>query len=336
MGSLARRFARLLGPALMFWACAAVPARASEIAASASPNGLRIIGPETVLREYCRQESDGTLWLTLPGGQTFELVTSTGDAAIANPGDGSFHAYDEDQVRAAIAATRFPLQGVSADIYLLPFPRRGALDSGAGPGLILLSPGVAPMSASRQHAEVVHELGHVVQYQWMPDGDARWTEYRRLRGIDNAATYNSTTLHANRPHEIFAEDFRALFGGVLANYSGSIENATLAEPAGIAGLESFMIALPGGATAVGRLMPSANPARGAVEFARPGSSAAAVDLFDVGGRRLATLTPTALGARTLWRWDGRDGDGRPVPAGMVLARVRGERGAVARVSWLAR
>jgi len=313
---------------------APVDSPAAEIQAGVAAAGLRIIGPADVLRDYCKLAEDGSLWLKLPGGQAFELVTSTKDAAIANPGDGSFHPFDEDEVREALAEVRYPIAGLRAEVYLLPYPRRASLESAAGPGLILLSPGVAPMPAERQHAEFIHELGHVVQYQWLPDGDERWAHYRSRRGIEDLSRFSASSHHANRPHEIFAEDFRALFGGTQANYSGSIENPELQHPAHVPGLDLFLRSLPEGVPGAARLRAGVNPARGPLSFAIAGAHAAPLDLFDVSGRRIATLEPQSLGAQTLWRWDGRDSGGRTAPRGMILARVRGANGAATRLSWL--
>ncbi len=334
MDSLARTTRTAALAALACLALVPAAGTASEVRASVAAQGLRIVGPEEVLREHCSTSADGTLWFRLPGGAEYELITSTSDAGIANPGDGSFHPYDETEVRAALEQVRFPLAGLRAEIYLLPFPRRGALDSGAGPGLILLSPGVVPLSAERQHAEFIHELGHVVQYQWMPDGDLRWTDYRRHRGLEDGARYSARAIHADRPHEIFAEDFRALFGGALANYSGSIENPGLPHPARVPGLDAFLRGLPEGGLRAAGLVTSANPARGPVSFSIAGGSTDALDLYDVGGRRIATLAPQAAGGQTLWHWDGRDGAGRRVARGIVLARVRGGSGQAARLTWL--
>src|SRR5262249_44059100 len=152
-------------------------------------------------------------------------------------------------------------------------------------------------------------LGHVVQYRWMPDSDERWSDYRNRRGIEDATTYSAASVHADRPHEIFAEDFRALFGGALATYSGSIENARLQPPAAVAGLDGFFRALVSNAPIASRLV-VANPAHGAVTFALAQGVTAPIDLFDVGGRRIATLAATASGAQTVWRWSGVDAGGR--------------------------
>src|SRR5262245_6832592 len=209
-------------------------------AAPASAKARLVVhGPDEV-RSYCH-DVDGATWLELPGGGRWELVTDPHDPAISNPGDGVFHPFDEAEVRAAIAALSYPLEGLAADIYLLPFPRRQGLESAAGPGLILLSPGVRALARERQQAEVAHELGHVVHYRHLPDADVPgWRRYRSLRGIEDETVYSPDAPHADRPHEIFAEDFRALFGGPLANYSGSIENPELTAPAAGAGLEALM------------------------------------------------------------------------------------------------
>ena len=61
----------------------------------------------------------------------------------------------------------------------------------------------------------------------------------------------------NRPHEIFAEDFRALFGGPTANYSGTIENPGLVHPGAVPGLAAFFLNLTGARLdGVARLMPA--------------------------------------------------------------------------------
>ena len=303
----------------------AAPAGANEVATRSVPSSGHIVihdAAET-MRNWCRRDAAGVLQLVLPGGQSFELVTSTSDPAVTNHGDGSFHVFDAGEVAAALAAVRYPLDGVAADVYILPYPRRAGLTSAAGPGLILLSPGVYPVPREQQHAEFDHELGHVVHYARMPDQDAEsWDRYRALRGILDFSVYSSSAAHAARPHEIFAEDFRALFGDALANATGSIENPDLAPPAQVAGLADFMLALSGAPLGV-VLSVQPNPARGAVSFSQRSSVAAALDLFDLAGRRLATLAPEAGGGWVRWRWDGRDESGRRAGPGVVFARVRG-------------
>src|ERR1051326_4937699 len=151
-------------------ACVMSPlARADELDRGGAAAGFVIHDAAETLARYCERDSAGTLWLALPDGARYELVTSVSDPAIANHGDGSFHPFDAAEVRAALAGVRYPLQGVSAEVFLLPYPRRGAMTSAGGAHRILLSPGVWPLDPERQHAEFTHELGHVVHRALLVD-----------------------------------------------------------------------------------------------------------------------------------------------------------------------
>jgi len=309
-------------------------ARANELLAGGEASGLVIHDAGETLQRYCSRDSRGRLWFGLPGGTRYELVTSTADPAIANPGDGAFHTFDAAEVRAALADVSYPLDRIRADVFILPYPRRRGLESAAGPQVILLAPGVRPLSRAQQHAELAHELGHVVQYALMPDPDgSSWAGYRRLRGIENAAAYSAASPHADRPHEIFAEDFRVLFGGPLASSPGSIENSTIRPPAEVAGLGAFMLKLSGAPSPAARSLTFTNPSRGRITFSLPGGRSETLDLFDIAGRRLVSLAPREGQARAEWTWDGRDASGGPVTRGVLFARVRGA-GKSVRISWL--
>jgi len=86
-----------------------------------------------------------------------------------------------------------------------------------------------------------------------------------------------------------------------------------------------------GAAAPPTLVASPNPARGSVSFAAGASHpAGSVLVFTIAGRRLARV-PLERGSAT---WNGRDLGGRPVPSGVYLARIEGERSAAARFLWL--
>jgi hypothetical protein len=324
LASLRRALIGLAGACLTL-ALMIATARSNELPASAHVSGFVIHDAAETLRDFCATDADGVMWFQIPGGTRWELVTSVSDPAISNPGDGAFHTFDSDQVRAALDAVGFPLARVSADIFLLPYPRRAGLESAAGPGLILLAPGVQPLTAAHQHAEFIHELGHVVQYALMPDADASgWAQYRRLRGIMDPTVYSASSVHADRPHEIFAEDFRATFGDGLANYSGSIENAVIEPPADVTGLASFMTALAGPTL---ELAATPNPSEGATRFSRAGVTTAPLDLFDLSGRRVAVVPSGAITGGTSWLWDGREASGKRADRGVLFARVRGERAA---------
>ncbi len=311
----------LLGTLLASLMLAAV-ARSTELVASGAPRDLAFHDAGETLRDWCRWDDAGRLWLVLPDSSRFELVTSVNDAAIANPGDGAFHPFELGEVHAALDELSYPVAGLRADVFLLPFPRRAGLESAGGPGLVLLSPGVRPLSREQQHAEFVHELGHVVQQARLPDhatGD--WTAYRRMRGIEDPIVFSASAPHAQRPHEIFAEDFRALLGGATANSTGTIENPALTPPQLVPGLREFVLSLAGHALRA-RLSGAPNPSRGAVTFSRAGTSAAMLDVFDVGGRRLAAVAPMPVAGGTEWRWDGRAARGTAMGPAIVFARER--------------
>jgi len=321
---LRRTLLGLLGAGLGL-AVMAAAGRSDEVAAGTAASGIVIHGPDETLRDFCRQE-DGGLWLELPSGARFELITSTSDPLITNSGDGSFHPFETSVVRAALGQVRFPLASVPVEVFLLPYPRRLGFPSAAGPGLVLLSPGVGALSAEQQHAQFVHELGHVVQYALMPDPDAGvWTRYRDLRGINDCERFRADAIHADRPHEIFAEDFRALFGGPLANYSGTIENATLLMPQAVEGLEAFVLGLAPANTVASHIEAWPNPSRGTLSLRRGGGLAEVLDLFDLSGRRVASLEPNVTPGGWSWSWDGRDARGHEVGPGVLFARVSGDR-----------
>jgi hypothetical protein len=188
---------------------------------------------------------------------------------------------------------------------------------------------VRPLRREQQHAELVHELGHVVQYANLPDGDPRWDAYRRLRSIQDEQRFGPASIHADRPHEIFAEDFRALFGGAAATYSGTIENDTLTPPAQIAGLDAFMIALAGpGPDQAFSAWP--NPSSGMLHFSWEGGAAVPLDVFDAAGRRVATIAPETRWGSIAWSLDAA-GLAQTTGGAVVYARPRGARGLGVRV-----
>jgi hypothetical protein len=323
------RLLRILAVLATVVAARALPVAANELQATEASAGFRIHSAAETLHDYCARDAEGRLWLTLPGGARHELVTSTTDPAIFNPGDGAFHPFDASVVREALAEVRFPVGALAADVFLLPYPRRDGVESAGGAGIVLLSPGVRPLTVERQHVEFVHELGHVAQRALMPDtAAAAWRDYRALRGIGDAAVYAPGAMHANRPHEIFAEDFRALFGDPLASGSG-VENGTIAPPVAVPGLRAFLLGLATPAPVA--LAATPNPARGAVHFTRPGGSAAALDVFDTQGRRVAALEPSVAGGIVSWTWDSATAR---TASGVYYARPRDASGAAVRVTRL--
>lgn len=82
-----------------------------------------------------------------------------------------------------------------------------------------------------------HELGHNVDFQLM--NNELWSEYKELRGIADKTVYNNNApLAGNRPQEIFAEDFRLLYGCDEARVKAH-ENTNLVDPNEVEGLRDF-------------------------------------------------------------------------------------------------
>ncbi len=278
----------------------------------------------------------GRLFVTGPDGSRWELVTDIDDPVILNKGAGEFFPLDPAQVQAVLGALTYPLEGIQVDIFILPFPRRALLPSSAENHVIYLSPGVMPIASSKVHSLLAHEMGHVVHRAYLPDHDEdAWEAYRTLRGIEDTSIYHEGAAHRDRPHEIFAEDFRVLFGGTLANYSGTIENRDLLSPAGVPGLETFMrsLAEPSLVGPVRKLRLYPNPTRADVNLALSGEPGfpegglVVLSVFDVQGRLVARK-----GLAGNYRWDGRLESGASAPPGLYFLRaVRGGQAWVGKV-----
>lgn len=295
-------------------------------------NGIEatVYSPEDVLGSMTSRHGED-LVLQVDTRTQYRLVTSVEDPLIANKGDGSFHPMSVPSIIEALRAIRFQDAGLHVDVFVLPYPRREVLDSSAREGMIFLSPGMRDVSDYAVHFTVTHELGHLYQYRWMPDqSSSAWQRYAGMRGIDDGAVYSNTSAHKNRPHEIFAEDFRFLFGGEMANYSGGIENDTLALPSDVPGLEQFVRELSDTRTArrpSASIAPSPNPFNPStsieVQFREsPTPNRAQVRVYDAQGRQVRQLFDGTPGSTLLHLpWDGRQESGQPASSGVYFARL---------------
>jgi len=293
-------------------------------------NGIEatVYPPDYIMENMTLRQGDETLLVI--DDVYYALVTDIDDPIISNRGDGAFHPMPLDAVSAAIRDIRMEDAQLSVRIFVLPFPRREVMDSSARDDVIMLSPGVREVPDYHVHFTVVHEIGHSYQYRWMPDKDAgMWREYSRLRGIDDPLVYHASAAHKNRPHEIFAEDFRFLFGGPLAVTSGSIENEILALPDEVEGLELFLARLPEVSRAAlpPRLLPTPNPFNPTTEIsvqfaAEPGERPLLLRIFDAQGHLVRRLWAGVAGTRELRvRWDGNGDGGQPASSGVYFARA---------------
>lgn len=297
----------------------------------------RIHPPEEILADAARAAGIPTtatagarLQFTDLGGRTWDLITDIEDPSITNRGSGKFHPANLAEVERAIADLRDEaMNDFQVDVFILPYPRRGLLASSAGEGAIYLSPGVHPYAAVQLHMLVAHELGHVFQYRFLPDANAAaWSSYRDIRGLADASIYNESASHRNRPHEIFAEDFRVLFGGALANYSSSIENSQIGYPTSVPALEPFILGLAAATADAGEtfgLVSTPNPFNPltTIRFRLPeGSHRVELEIVDAAGRLVRQLAGEVLGEGTYeYRWDGRTTEGSRAASGVYFARL---------------
>lgn len=272
----------------------------------------------------------GSPAIELPDGRLIPVITDVGDASIPNKGDGAFHPFTAELVDRALNAVSHPRLPLDARIYLLPYPRRGVLASSTSGNEIFLSPHVLDIDPVVAAYIVAHELGHVFHNRYLPSGSSLWREYRAVRGIADETTFNDSAAHAYRPREIFAEDFRVLFGGRDAYFGGHVENTSITEPEAVAGLKSFYLAAATsradarmGATC------SPNPFNPATEIritvpvdANDGSERVSVRVYSVTGALVRDLYDGNAAGDLAVQWDGRDNRGNTVASATYYAQIR--------------
>jgi len=308
---------------------AALPAAAASVVTDGFAEGslVKVYDCEYILENYVSREG-GSAQLNLPGMPSVELMLPASEGGESET--GNFYPIDAGTVLDALAQVRYPRPVDQIEVYLLPYPRKSTPTSSALGRRLFLSPASSPTHEDVIHMVTVHELGHLFQYERMPDlREDLWDEYSRLRGIENGAIYNENADHADRPHEIFAEDFRYLFGGDLANYSQSIENHDLVTPDLVPGLEEFMLSLDGAV--------AEQPACRATAFPNPFNprttlrveadsemlgATLSVQIFDASGRLVRDVYRGQLFSHQLsFAWDGRDDRGGELRSGVYFSRV---------------
>jgi hypothetical protein len=280
---------------------------------------VTVLEPADVWAEAI-EERDGALWLSIPGREAWELAPEADERWA--PIDVRHVIEAWDAIDPAFRAT------LSVEIVILPVPRIALPISSAEDGLVYLSPGAGAAYSRRQVAFLLaHELGHCVHRAFMPDEGEAWAAYREIRGIADEAVFHDWASHAFRPREVFAEDFRYLFGGRDANYPGDIENPTLRTPDEVPGLTAFFLDLVAAPHASTALLVRPSPARGQARLVLTErlESDRGVTIFDAVGRRVARLAGPGTGARpgTVITWDGRTAAGEQAPSGVYLARLDG-------------
>jgi len=209
---------------------------------------VTVYPPEGIISEMTSRDVSGNLVFYPEGGGSYYLIEDTTSPLIVNKGSGEFLPMSEELVLQALREIDIDgrMVDMHIDVYILPMPRLYYMRSTSINCRIFLSPGVWQISPASVASIVTHEYGHCFQKTFMPDGDTEgWEEYLDIRDILDNTVFSEFAIHMNRPSEIFAEDFRVLFGGKLAACSSTIENPNLVAPSEVAGLKDFMVSLAG-------------------------------------------------------------------------------------------
>jgi hypothetical protein len=319
------------------WVAILLAVPASHVGATSAParldysNGISatVYGAEYLASRLTTYQ--GAPAIELPDGRMIPVITDINDPSIYNKGDGAFHSFTNELVGRALVAVTHPNMPVSVRIYLLPYPRRGVLVSSTSGNEMFLSPHVLAIEPAVAAYIVAHELGHVFHNRYLPAGSNHWNEYRALRGITDAGAFNDSAPHANRPREIFAEDFRVLFGGRDAYFDGHVENTQIVEPGLVAGLPAFYLAVVTSRGHTARIAATCSPnpfnpeteIRIAVADAGGnGGTPVTVRVYSVTGALVRNLYAGATTGDLAVRWDGKDNRGNPVASATYYAQIR--------------
>lgn len=326
---------------------AAVPAGSAEAVVFthqyALENGavVRVYPPGEILEKLTSRDGAGRLVFRPEGGGEYIFIESVDDPLVANRGDGEFHPMEEEAVLDALRAIDVDgrMLGIEVDIYLLPLPRCSILSSSASAGRIFLSPGTRPCCEEVTAWTVTHEFGHCFRERYLPVRETGlWAAYLGLRGILDDPDFSESAAHMYRPSEVFAEDFRALFGGEASCYSGTIENPSLIHPVEVAGLDDWISGLV--ADAVADAAPGRPEALTASNYPNPFNPATTISavlgaddrprpvdvrVYAADGSVVRRLfSGTAVDREFSVIWDGRRDGGGTAASGVYFYRIRSE------------
>jgi FlgD Ig-like domain len=301
------------GVALLGWACLLLAA-AHGILADEVPVGQATIYAGSSVDRFI-VTAGSTVYVAVPGARRWDLCEA----------GGPYVPMPLDEVVNALGGISYPLAALEATVVILPAPRCGVCESSAEGSVVFLSPGRCEWPREHVHYTVTHEMGHVLHNAMMPDKrEDLWREYARLRGVD-FDTARTSEKHSARLHEMFAEDFRVLFGDDLARCGSGVENHDLVAPDAVPGLREFFLALPSRASAQPSVHAQPNPFTAclAISGGSAASALPAIDeviVYDASGRAIARLKPA--GAASEVTWDGRAGDGSAAAPGVYFLAVR--------------
>ena len=307
-----------------------------------SENGIKAVlyGSSYIMETMTCRDECGRLIVVLPDGSSYILVEDISDPVIVNKGDGSFHPAATEDIVTALA--EIDVDGVMVDldleIFVLPLPRRFVPGSTAVGNRIFISPGVYEVSKELTAYTLTHEVGHCVQNMFINGSESReWLDYLMIRDLQDGDPDDGLMAHMYRPEEIFAEDFRYLFGGEASNYSGTIENPYIAMPDEVQGLETFFVTLIASVIASVDVIPEGkilstmnypnpfNPVTTIKAQLDPSVSTheIEVNVYGVDGSLVRRLfSGDVSGGEFSVRWDGKTDRGTRVPSGVYLYAIR--------------
>jgi hypothetical protein len=298
---------------------------------------VTVYTPEGILSEMTVRDDAGNLVFYPEGGGLYYLIEDIDDPVIANKGSGEFLPVSEEYIVDALRDIEVPgsVLDMHVDIYILPLPRLFFISSSSSGCRIFMSPGVWEVPASTAAAIAAHEFGHCYQRRYLPEEDVGgWDSYLAIRGLTDEVLFNETGARMYRPSEIFAEDFRLLFGGELASVQGTAENPEIALPADVPGLASFMASLSGGLPAeqpdetfiasAGNYPNPFNPVTTIrATFNGPASGRdVTVSIYAADGSLVRDLGSSSVEGETFEKeWDGLTGTGARASSGIYFYRI---------------
>ncbi len=295
---------------------------------------VQLVSAEEVF-DRAQPKSEYELLFVSQRGRELQLTLDPTRIEITNPAAGSrFHPIEESMARRALLEMgQLPDASGQVWVYLLP-GMPGEMSSFAASGEVFLAPGLAAWDERTAAGTLVHELGHALQQIHLPGrkGDG-WQHYLWLRGIDDTSRFHAHAVHRDRPAEIFAEDFRMLYGGPHATSSASLENPMLVLPDEVIGLREFFDSVLSGVWtprppplhAQNRPNPF-NPRTvlhlELEESLLDSGEPVEITVYDTRGRQVRFLGTHPARAILQIPFDGRDDAGRPLASGQYLYRVR--------------
>jgi hypothetical protein len=298
---------------------AAANAQASRTETCA--NGIRAtIWDADEVGALCTAAADGSRLLNHP---------LAGSVALA-PATRTLYPFDVDVVTAALADMAGFSTEVDVQVFILDGIPTETGCSFARRGAIFLSPSFAPVDPVITSYITTHEVGHVMTWAFMDGQPGRWEAYAALRDLD-LETAGPDAPHSHRAREIVAEDFRYLFGGVLATRGIGLENHDLETPNRIAGLRELLAGYLAGTAPVtavsSRAFPNPCNPRTTIELLLPADAAAVegaeLAIYDIRGQLVRRLLGgTSANGRVAVTWDGSDDAGRPASSGRYLYVIR--------------